>query len=254
MGSYFNDIYLKRLNRNGRNEQQRLQSKREKYFLQKLSHSVYRVEFKNNGKICVGDLEPNKQDETKVMQNLLTPTDVQLFSGDIVVFYDKYPEVDPAETAVNVRRFMVWYQEDIKASGYNKYIMIKMTHFINWTDREKKKRHTWAYFYGQEDNQLKDELKSRSRNNGLYNENLKLSYIVMPTNAYFNRDDYFEITAGDWTEAYRVTGYDRISTPGVEYVSVDPEYIRDNTPAPKIEEEKDPKKTEDDFFWVSGGE
>lgn len=76
----------------------------------------------------------------------------------------------------------------------------------------------------------------------------------MPTNAYFNRDDYFEITAGDWTEAYRVTGYDRISTPGVEYVSVDPGYIRDNTPAPKIEEEKDPEKTEDDFFWVSGGE
>jgi hypothetical protein len=51
-------------------------------------------------------------------------------------------------------------------------------------------------------------------------------------------------------EAYRVTGYDIQSTPGVEYVTVDPVYLRDNSSAPEQTVEDDP----DDFYWLNGGE
>jgi hypothetical protein len=47
--------------------------------------------------------------------------------------------------------------------------------------------------YGQEDNMLKDELKSRSRMDTLYNENLKSSFFVMPTTAMIRKDDYLII-------------------------------------------------------------
>ena len=50
-------------------------------------------------------------------------------------------------------------------------------------------------------------------------------------------------------EAYVVTGYDTQSTPGVEFVSVDPQYIRDLTPPP----EKQEGDKNDDFFWITGG-
>jgi hypothetical protein len=32
--------------------------------------------------------------------------------------------------------WMVYYLEDIKASGYNRYIMLSMTHLLKWTGRD----------------------------------------------------------------------------------------------------------------------
>ena len=63
-------------------------------------------------------------------------------------------------------------------------------------------------------------------------------------------DDYFEIGEGELVEAYRVTGYDRQSTPGVEYVSIDPIYVYDHSPKP----EPQPGDNLNDFYWLNGGE
>ena len=96
---------------------------------------------------------------------------------------------------------------------------------------------------------LKDELQSRSRSNARYTENLKLSFFVMPLNEYIKKDIYLEVGEGAFKEGYRVTGYDIQSTPGVEYVSIDPIYLYDNTPAPtKTEEDQ-----AEDFYWLEGG-
>jgi hypothetical protein len=83
--------------------------------------------------------------------------------------------------------------------------------------------------YGQQDNMLKDEIRSRSRMDAIYGENLKSSFFVMPTTEFIRKDDYLEIGEGALKEAYQVTGYDINSTPGVEYVTVDPVYLRDNS-------------------------
>jgi hypothetical protein len=56
---------------------------------------------------------------------------------------------------------------------------------------------------------LKDEIRSRSRMDTIYSENLKLSFMVIPTNGDLRKDDYFEIGEDNLLEAYRVTGYDR---------------------------------------------
>ena len=131
--------------------------------------------------------------------------------------------------------------------------MLKMTHLLSWKDRNGNEQTSWAYFYGQEDNMLKDELKSRSRSRVLYTENLKLSFFILPLNEHIRKDDYLEVNAGGQLEsikeAYVVTGYDTQSTPGVEFVSVDPQYIRDTTPPP----EKQVEDNDDDFFWINGG-
>lgn len=102
---------------------------------------------------------------------------------------------------------------------------------------------------------LKDELKSRSRSKVLYNENLKLSFLIMPKNEHIRKEDYFVIhhlfeEDEEIQEGYRVTGYDLISTEGVEYVTVDPMYLKDLTPAP----EPQPGDNNDDFFWLQTGE
>lgn len=240
MEDYYHNVYLKRLNRYGIDFQSRMQRQREENFKLQLKKSVYYVEFEYEDEMYEGELTPLRQNETKTMQYLLTDVHLDMPNGTILFIPDKDMELRP---------WMVYYLEDIKASGYNRYIMIKMTHYLTWKDREGNEQGTWAYFYGQEDNMLKDELKSRSRNKTLYTENLKLSFFIMPRNEFLRKDDYMEVGEGPLKEAYVVTGYDIQSTPGVEFVSVDPQYIRDLTPPPEQQEEDD----KDDFFWINKG-
>lgn len=234
------DIYLKRLNRYGEDYQTRIQSKREKEFEYYLLKSVYRIDFDYENEIHPATFERYKQDETETMHYLLTRTDLNIPHGTVLMLPDKDDKLNP---------WMIYYLETIKASGYNRYIVLKMTHFITWKDRDGIERQSWAYLYGQENNMLKDELQSRSRSNARYTENLKLSFFVMPLNEYIKKDIYLEVGEGALKEGYRVTGYDIQSTPGVEYVSIDPIYLYDNTPAPTKTEEDQPE----DFYWLEGG-
>ena len=238
--NYFEDVYLKRLNRYGYDYQSRVQAQREKVFEGLLLKSVYRVDFEYKDEMHPALLERYKQDETQLMQYLLTRVSLNIPNGTILLIPDKDNVNQP---------WMIYWLESIKASGYNRYIVLKMTHYINWRDRDGNVQFSWSYMYGQEDNMLKDELRSRSRTDTLYSENLKSSFFIMPTNEFIRKDDYIEIGQGALREGFRVTGYDVHSTPGVEYVTVDPVYLRDHTPAPEQTEEDDPTV----FYWLNGG-
>ena len=238
--NYYDEVYLKRLNRYGIDFQSRMQRQREENFKLQLKRSVYYVDFEYSGETYEGEFTPYKQNETKDMHYLLTDVHLDMPNGTILMMPNKNLEREP---------WMIYWLEDYVASGYNRYIMLKMTHSLTWRDRDGEEQTAWAYFYGQEDNMLKDELKSRSRNKVLYTENLKLSFFITPLNEYIRKDDYFEVGEGKLKEAYVVTGYDIQSTPGVEFVSVDPQYIRDLTDPPARTEEDN----EDNFFWLNRG-
>ena len=240
MNNSYYDIYLKRLNRYGNDYQTRTQNKRERDFENYLLKSVYRIEFEYDTKINPATFERYKQDETETLHYLLTRVDVNIPNGTVLMLPNKDDELKP---------WMVYYLEAIKASGYNRYIVLKMTHFLKWKDRDGNSRSSWAYMYGQEDNMLKDELQSRSRSDARYTENLKGSFFVLPTNEYLRKDDYLEVGEGALKEGYRVTGYDIQSTSGVEYVTVDPIYLYDNSPTPAKQEGDNEK----DYFWLEGG-
>lgn len=238
---YFEDIYKKRVNRYGLDYQSRIQREREELFDLYLLKTIYRVDFFFEDEEIAGSLEKYKQDETQTLQYLLTKTNINMPNGTILMIPDKDKIKKP---------WLVYYLEDIKASGYNRYIVLKMTHYLTWTARDGSQQESWAYMYGQEDNMLKDEIRSRSRMDTIYAENLKMSFFVMPTTPKIKKDDYLEIGTGELKEQYRVTGYDIQSTPGVEYVTVDPTYEYDLTPAPQ----QQPGDSEDEFFWLNGGE
>lgn len=236
---YFN-IYKKRANRFGNDYQSRIQGAREETFEHLLLKSLYRVDFEFEENSIPGILERYKQDETETLQYLLTRIDIKIPSGTVLMI----PDQDN-----NLKPWMIYYLENIKTSGYNRYIVLKMTHYLTWTARDGSKQQSWAYMYGQENNMLKDEIRSRSRMDTIYAENLKLNFFIMPVTAKIQKDDYFIVGEGDLQEYYRVTGYDRQSTPGVEYVSIDPTYEYDLTPPPEQSE----TDLEEDFYWFNGG-
>lgn len=239
--SYFN-IYKKRVNRYGEDYQSRIQGQREKMFDLYLQKSIYLVEFDFEGNQIEGSFERYKQDETETLHYLLTRTGVNIPAGTILMI----PNKDGVENP-----WMVYYIEHIKASGYNRYIMLRMTHFLTWRARDGKDYTSWSYLYGQENNMLKDEIRSRSRMDTIYAENLKSSFLVLPTNINIRKDDYLVIPGDEkkLQEQFRVTGYDIQSTEGVEYVTIDPIYEYDLSAQPTQKE--DDKASE--FFWFNGG-
>lgn len=239
--SYFEDIYKKRVNRYGLDYQSRIQREREELFDLYLLKTIYRVDFLYENEEVAGSLEKYKQDETQTLQYLLTRTNINMPNGTILLI----PNKDKVE-----QPWMVYYLESIKASGYNRYVLLKMTHYLTWTARDGSTQNSWAYLYGQEDNMLKDEIRSRSRMDTIYAENLKMSFFILPTTAKIRKDDYIVVGKGELKEQYRVTGYDIQSTLGVEYVTIDPTYEYDLTPAPT----QQPGDLNEDFFWLNGGE
>ena len=237
--SYF-DIYWQRLNRFGNDYQSRIQGEREYLFDLLLLKSIYRVDFVYNKELHAGILEKNKQDNSEVRQYLLTRINLNIPNGTILMLKDK----DNIEVP-----WMIYYLEDIKASGYNRYIVLKMTHNIAWIARDGSTQTSYAYMYGQEDNMLKNEIRSRSRMDTIYEENMKLSFFVMPVSSQLKIDDYIIVGKKPLQEYYRVTGYDIQSTPGVEFVSVDPIYEFDLSAPPS----QAPEDNEEEFFWFNGG-
>lgn len=236
----YKDIYKLRLNRYGLDYQSRVQTEREKLFDLYLYKSIYRVEFKYDDEWWVGSFERYKQDETETLHYLLTRTDLIIPNGTILRLPDQEGKL---------RHWMVYYLEKIKTRGYNRYIMLQMTHFLTWTARDGSLQTSWAYMYGQQNNMLKDELKSRSRMDTVYDENLKSSFFVMPVNPYVRKDDYFIVGEKPLQEYFRVTGYDIQSSKGVEYVTIDPVYEYDLSAPP----DKETGDEDHDFFWFNGG-
>jgi len=147
-----------------------------------LLKTVYRVDFEYGCDHIAASLEKYKQTDTKTLQYLLTKVDVNIPNGTVLQIPDKDGVKQP---------WMIYYLENIKASGYNRYVVLKMTHYLTWTARDGSTQHTWAYLYGQEDNMLKDEIRSRSRMDAVYAENLKSSFFVAPLNEYIRKDIYF---------------------------------------------------------------
>lgn len=237
--SYF-DIYRQRLNRFGNDYQSRIQGAREYNFDLYLLKSVYRVDFEYKHHHHAGSLERYKQNDTKTLQYLLTKIDLNIPNGTILMIPDKDGKSHP---------WMIYYLENIKASGYNRYVVLKMTHFLTWTARDGSTRSAWAYLYGQEDNMLKDEIRSRSRMDALYGENLKSSFFVTPANEFIKKDTYLIVGEKPLQEYFRVTGYDLQSSEGVEYVTIDPVYEFDLTAPPEQAAGDD----ESEYFWFNGG-
>ena len=232
--SYYEEVYKARLNRNGNNSAERLNHGREANFEKFLNQSPHYVSFEFKGSKREGVLEPQAQTPNKTVMHLLCRVGDEYEAGDIA-------EIDG-------ERYLFWYWDERKDSGYNRWTLVKLSMPIEWVNEDGKKHSSEAYIFGQMNNMLKNELKSRSRSDTLYLENLKLEFMIMPVHTEMKINSYLHIEVKGIGKDYRVTGFDHVSTPGIMYVSMDPTIERNLDPAPTPEEGDNP----DDYFWLGG--
>jgi hypothetical protein len=86
---------------------------------------------------------------------------------------------------------MIWWLEHIEASGYNRYVVLRMTHLLTWRDQDGEAHEQWAYFSGPGTSTISDTLKSAS-GEAIYKENNNLHLFITSYNKSLQRDLYFE--------------------------------------------------------------
>ena len=232
------EIYKRRLNRYGLDYQSRIQGQRDRNFDDYLLKSIYRVDFWYNDTFTPATLERYKQDYTETQCYLLTRRELEIPNGTILEIESQDGKSKP---------WMVWWKEETEASGYNRYVVLKMTHLLTWRDAENLLHKQWAYFSGPGTSKISDTIKS-STGEAIYKENNNLHSFVTSYNKSLSRDVYIEVPYEDTTTAYIVTETDINSTPGVAYITVDASYIRDKS----VENGGSAPSAAD--FWLSGGE
>jgi hypothetical protein len=87
--------------------------------------------------------------------------------------------------------WMVWWLERIEASGYNRYVVLKMTHYLTWK-KNKEEFSQWGYFSGPGAKAISDAVKSAT-GKPVYSENNNLHLFITTQNDNLIRDLYFEV-------------------------------------------------------------
>ena len=233
------EIYRKRLNRYGKDYASRIEGKRAREFEDFLLKTPNRVDFEYKGDLVAGVLEQYKQDHSETQGYLLTTRETELPSGTIITFKNKNNQN---------QNWMVWWQEQIKTSGYNRYVILKMSHLIEWS-KDGVKNKQWSFFSSPGARAVRDTAISGAEG-ARFMENNNSYMFITPYHKDFTRDSYLEMPNGEQVSAYRVVEFDNIATPGVSYLTIESIAKRDNTPTPV----KGADDKEQDFFWLRGNQ
>jgi hypothetical protein len=128
------------------------------------------------------------------------------------------------------RPWMIWWLEQIESSGYNKYVVLKMTHFLEW-ENEKGKFAQWVCFSGPGTSMITDTVRS-SISSAVYKENNNNHMLITTQNSAIKKDQYFEIVQGEIHLGYVIAEYDIVSTMGIGYITLDPVPLREKENKP----------------------
>lgn len=238
MSNYYETTYRRRLNRYGLDYQSRIQNQRERDFDNYLYKSIYRVDFNFGGEWIPASLEHDKQNYSETQGLLLTRVDVQIPNGTILMVQSRDDTITP---------WMVWWLEQVETKGYNTYVVLKMTHLLKWK-KGAEEFQQWAYFSGPGTKAISDSIKS-STGKPVYKENNNLYTFITTLNNNFVKDQYFEVYQGNIAQGYVIKEFDINSTPGVNYVTVDPVPLREG---PSVSKDTNEKMTEN-YYWLRGG-
>lgn len=130
---YYKDVYLKRMNLDGKTRQERILSRKEKefdkLFLQRSQWqaNIYQKNLEEADILC--SLQPNKWNESEEISNLLVSTKTErLKTGDVLKIYQRIKNIEYDKI------WLVLFCEEKIAKGYFSYKVICLDSTINFTN------------------------------------------------------------------------------------------------------------------------
>ncbi len=243
--SYFEDVYLKRMNVDGRTQQERIKTRKEKefekLFLKKSEYQclLYGVNQEDRNDVC--SLQPSKWGESELISNLLLSTKTkQLKTGDILNIHFQIKD----EKKIGL--WLVLFVEENITKGYQLYKVICLDEEVNITDEYGDTKFTVPVKFIHQTGNVQDLLNTNISSTGYlgYREPENVRRIVTRDFDFLNKDVTFKYKNKDW----KISGKDNISIDDVAYITIEE----------KLKAEYEPKSSEDilvgedDNFFLNG--
>lgn len=240
--SYFEDVYLKRMNREGTTIQERVKTRKEKefdqIFLKKTKYQAAIYQFNDEPIEMLCSVQPNKWNQDKIISNILVSTHSNKFrTGDILKIFQKVKEVEYDKTWL-----IVFVSDDI-THGYQLYEAIELNEVINHQDEYGDTLNTIPVKFVSETSVFVQD-KFNSYGAVSYREPLAHRKFITRDYDFLKKELYFDYKGRGW----EIAGIDNISIEGVAYVSIQE----------RLKKEPEPKTSEDiivgenDNFWLNG--
>lgn len=145
-----------------------------------------------------GVILTHKQNELETSLKLLVDTCVELNTGNIIEWDNS--------------NWLIWYKTISSYQPHDKFEIIKCNHKINWVDEEGNFHSSLCHIIGSQESKIKENF--RTWNELITPQPNKFIEIIMP---YQEIRKNTEIIVFD--EAWRLVDYDKVSVPGIIYMS-----------------------------------
>ena len=223
--SYFDEVYLKRMNKDGETRQERVKTRKEKEFnkiyLRKTEYqaNIYMINDDESNIIC--SLQPNKWNESQLISNLMIPKDYnKLHGGDILKIYQKIKDEEYNKI------WLVLYCNDDITKGYSNYKIICLDSEINITNEYGDTMYSIPVkMVSASGSLVKDYFSFTQATNG-YREPYREIRCITRDFDFLKKDIYFKYKE----KGFEISGIDDISIDNVAYISLSERLISEPEP------------------------
>lgn len=209
--AYLDEVYFKRINKYGFNIQERIQNKKIHDFNIVLKKSPNRVTIFKDSEIFYGILQNKTNNEKEVIDYLLTNKFCKWDDGTVLI----------TENVSNQqqKKWLIFHLDDFVSIGYNRYQVTELDREIELIDDGIIYKEN-AHIVGSGAKSITSKFSINYDISVFYEPN-KVINLIMRTNPKLKKG--LKLIIQD--EAWRISGIDKISVPGVSYITLEEDYI-----------------------------
>ena len=215
--AYYDNVYLKRVNKYGTTIQERIQNKKNHDFLAAVAKSPNKVKILKDNENFLGILQNKVNSEKENISYLLTLKGLKWADGTVVVTEN--------QSDYEQNRWLIFHLEEYSSIGYDKYQVIKLDRDLVWI-KDEKFYSGEGYIVGSGNKSILSKFSIQFDVSGLYEPNKTLN-LIMKTDGNITKGTRFIFDK----EAYKVSGIDKISVPGVSYITLEEDLYDEETDA-----------------------
>lgn len=214
--NYFNDVYLKRLNRFGNTIQKRVHGQMEYDFEIKLQKSVNRIDYylEDGSAARPGIVEEKKIGSDMVVNYLMTRLTDELPTGTIV-------EIAKPHTTEK-QKWLIFIKEEYETIGYNRYQTILLDGIAEWIDYSGELHKSPAHYIRLMDKAIKEQFRISFDSAAVIP--FRKIMLVMKEEPGMSRSVKINIDDTTW----KVVDVDKQSVKGVFYITLQEDYLDRN--------------------------
>lgn len=223
---YFEEVYLKRMNLDGENQQDRVKTRKEKefdnLFLKKTEYLAH-VHSINDEEIdeIACSLQPNRWNESHLIANMLVSTSVRDFhTGEILQIKQKIKNEEQDKL------WLILFVEDNMTKGYKLYKMTCLDSWINLTDEYGTTLNAFPVKIVNGTSNFVQDTFVHSHGQYGYREPQALRSFITADFDFLKKGAYFEYKKRGW----EVQGFDNLSIENVSYVTISERLVREEEP------------------------